>query len=303
MIKLGYINDKDRNFLISQDVIKMDISDDANIAVKYNKTGSITTDGYPKAKTTVEFDFLTEAQRADLRSVMLDANYPKIFMRHPAGANQNLNYYGVTGPSSTHVVLYVDSDNADLGYSGTEFLTADYTNIGNTTGYVTKSTAARAYQYIFFKFKTDAFDLDNTYWKRISLLLHNCWCTDNGVGSGYIVDVYNQGQAKWINLLTVPYTLTDSQLYTLGDKVFQSFAIIKARENYTNVTDLTYASNTIYFRMRNLYPRITTVALGLNYVELLIDGWPVSWTNSNSLNYRDEFTGTGFTGTMELQEL
>jgi hypothetical protein len=297
-VKFGYISDRAHTNIASLDVIKEDVSDDQRNDVKYNKIGSYSFQSDSIAKANIEFDFVDETNKALIKKVLLNSNYQKVYIRHPASSGYFKNYYGITKPSSTHVCLYIDSNDGDLDYGGTEI--TNYSDISEIdTNNLSVQTLSHTYQYIFYKFKCTDIAFETGVIKRVSLFIHNPYCYNNsGDNAGIKFDCYNQSTGAWQRCGKINYT---TNVFSTG-KFLQYYAVLKPRDKFTSFYDFAL-DGYMYWRQRSLFPRVGLTRLQANYVELIIDGWPISVTSNMALNWRDNFTGVGRTGQLELSEI
>jgi hypothetical protein len=314
MIRLGVIENRTAANFKQYDVIKEDCNDNVFLKEKRTQHGNIVTSGHNKLTTTLELDFVDAATENYLYNNTLRSKYLKMFMRHPSDtATQVCNYNGITNPSSTHAIKYIESDDANLGYSGTEFTNSDYLIIKEIdTGIyneVFKYTSTYDYQYFFFRFQP-TFDYSTLFLNRISLFLHNPYCINNydsmptvSEPSGFVISAFNTTTYMWTEVGRVEFTTENATLITNLD-MFQWCAVLKPGLTwFTKFEDYFDASSYIYFRMRNTYPRKNKVGIGFNFAELLIDAWPVSWTGNVDFNFRDNVTLTGKTSKIVLSEI
>jgi hypothetical protein len=314
MIRLGVIENRTAANFKQYNVIKEDCNDNVFLKEKRTQHGNIVTSGHNKLQTTLELDFVTDAIESYLYDNTLRSKYLKMFMRHPADtATQVFNYNGISNPSSTHAVKYIESDTADLGYSGTEVSNSEYLQIKEidtgTFNELFKYTSAYDYQYIFLRFKPAAFDYTTLFINRVSLFLHNPYCINNynstppSEPSGFVISAFNSTNYMWSEVGRVECTTENATLITNLD-MFQYCAVLKPGLTwFTKFEDYFDASGYMYFRMRNIYPRKSKVGIGFNFAELLINAWPVSWTGNVDFNYRDNVTLSGKTAKILLSEI
>jgi len=311
MIRLGHISNGHFQsgghllYFPQFDIIKEDVADDANINVSYNRYGSSSIYQNSKAKIKIDFDFVTETELTSLRSVCLNSRRQLIFMKHPSDTAQILDFYGVTSPSSTHKILAIESDSANLAYGGTELSTASYNLVNdypNNESEYYFSQNAKKYSYIYFNFNIGSYT--SYMWQRMTLGLYNPYCLDGSTYSGFQLEVYNTIEGTWTPISKMNFTQPRYISETgYNDNRFIHYASLKSNRGFTRNADYfgMFDSN-IKFRMRNLHERVGTLQLGFGYPHLLIDGFAVS-IDSDSFNFRSTFTGAGYSGGLEMIEV
>ena len=287
------------------DVIKHDVADELNISVGNTRYGTFAITGNNKAKIKMDFDFLSETDLASLRSVCFNSRRQLIFMKHPSDAAQILTYAGISNPSSTHKILAIESDSADLAYGGTEISTANYTLLrtlpNNQSEYYFQQNAKK-YSYIYFNFNLTGYS--SYVWQRLTLGLYNLFVLDGSTYSGFILEAYNNSTGEWTPMSKMHFTQAKYTSETgYNDARFTHYSSLKAGLGFTKISDyLGMFDATVKIRMRNMFERVGTLQMGFGYPHLLIDGFAVS-TNVNKFNFRSAFVGNGYNGSCEFQEI
>lgn len=302
MVRIGFVDNTSYSNFTQFDVIKHDCADSTSSLVEHANLGVTATNATNRLKVDLEFDFLDRSTLTSLKNVTLNSTRPLIFMKHPSGSDQLYDFQG----SPSHAVVTADSESEDLAYGGTPIATFAYLNQFPNGSIIPLDYAqdAHSYGYIFFKFVT-TYDFSAPL-QRITLAMYSPYCYMGSVASGFKIDAYDQLNNKWIELNRCNFTLAP---YTISDTAYSSkynwwFASIRPTKDFSNFVNFAL-SNEIYFRMRNTRPRpLTSIHyMGMGYTYLMIDGFPVSLLSNNAFNFRDSFTGTGYTGTMSLQEI
>jgi len=309
-IKIGFIDDTSRtNLKTFQDVIvPLTIEDDS--FPSFRRSGGGTLQGIKqsnKANITIQFDRLSQTNLGILRQVMHDREFlHKTYIHHPADAFQEIDYGSITAPSTTHIAKKIaGTDTADPSFaSATEFITGDYNDISQFTTTVNAVTSSLKFAFLFFQFDIDLNSAGGAGYlgsktineiQRLTLFMDDPRSVDGSGDLGFKIDAFRDSTSTWIEIYRQSITTVTAN---------RQFASIRPLEGFTNFGDFVDSSGKVTFRMRNLQERVSgTLSVGVKYVELMINGFGVVWTNSDNFTFRDAFTGAGFTGTMELEEL
>ncbi len=309
-IKIGFIDDTSRtNLKTFQDVIvPLTIEDDSFSS--FQRSGGGALQGVKqsnKANITVQFDRLTQANLGILRQVMHDRNFlHKTYIHHPADAFQEIDYGSISNPSTTHIAKRITgTDTADPTFaSATEYTTGLYNDVSDFSTNVTATTGALKFAFHFFQFDIDLNSAGGAGYlgsktineiQRLTLFMDDPRSSDGSGDLGFKIDAFNDTASTWIEIYRQSITTSTAN---------RQFASIRPMEGFTNFADFVSSSGKVTFRMRNLQERVSgTLSVGVKYVELMINGFGVVWTNPDNFTFRDSFTGAGFTGTMELEEL
>lgn len=311
-VKIGFIDDISRTNLKSFDdvIVPLTIEDDDRGS--FNRSGGGDLQGVKqtnKADMTLSFDRLSQANLATLRQVMHNRTFiHKTYIHHPADADQQINYTGVvTSPSNLgHAAFKIDgTDTADPAVgAATEMVLSDYSGISNFSTTVNATTASLKFAFQFFRFDLDETEsggsgfltrtnLDEV--QRLTLFMDDPRSVDGSGDLGFKIDAFNDTTSTWVEIKRQSITTSTPN---------RQFASIRPLAGFTNFSDFIDGSNRVLFRMRNLQERVSgTLNVGVNYVELQINGFGCIWTNPDNFTFRDSFTLAGFTGTMELSEL
>ena len=302
-MKLGHI-ESTGNLFKSFYSVKEDVVDDSDISFQRGGDGDLMgTERAAKALISLDMDCVTQAEYGDLHEVMNNHVYPhKLYLREPAVASQRLLMPG----TGSNIAKQWATDTAiptlaNFTSDATAFSGTDYTNIQNFTTAVEYTTTSKEYLHYFFQFDLStwiaAYGLD--YLTRLTLLLQDplvsrtvLTVVDN---FGYSFYAYNYATTSWTEMRRQSITIDVSN---------QQFVALSPREGFTRWADY-LSSNLALFRMTNRQARDAsgTLALSLNYIELFINGYGVKQVNANDFNWRDAYTGAGYTGTLRLQEL
>jgi hypothetical protein len=269
--------------------------------------------GACKSRASIEFEFLTEADRQLIRKLMqADNNLPHYFMKHPSEqADQlvDLSYIKTATAHDYTIKAYTlaNSDNSNAALSAaTEIASGDYIKLASPeeTGISVDNDGAHSWSYFFFTFENIyALDVHNIH--RLSLLLHNPGIyTYPGLATqGFKIDVYDDINSAWVEVAKSPFSFVNPtygfQHVTVMRPVSRSNYDFKRWKNYYDSD----ATAKITFRVRNLNAITSRTFFGLKYVALLVDGWPVAWTNPHNFSHTSNATPAGYTGTMELSEI
>lgn len=315
MIRLGHLSNghfqtgSNLLYFPQFDVIKQDVSDSINTQMRKTKFGASTLYGSNKAKISIEFDFVTEAQLSSLRELCLNSRRQLIFMKHPANSDQIIDYYGITRPSTTHMIYAIESDSADLDWGGTEISQASYNLLNdypnNETQYYFQQNS-KLYSYIFFKFDVGSYS--TIPWQRLTLGLYNPYVLDGTTYGGYQIEAYNKVTHSWTMLSKANFTTpgyTSETGFNSDRSVF--YSSLKSSAGFTKNSDyMIYngvSNQSLYLRMRNIQPRVGILKMGIGYPHLLVDGFNVSVSSEWDFSFRSDFTGCGYTGSIEAVEL
>lgn len=302
-MKLGHIESTGNQFKTFY-AVKEDVVDDSEVVSGRGGDGDLMgSERAAKAAISLDLDCLTQSEYGDLHEVMNDRSYPhKLYLREPAVASQRILMTG----AGSNVAKQWKTDTAvptEANYTSnaTEFTVTDYTNIQNFTTDVSYDTNDKEYLHLFFKFNLAtwiaAYGLD--YLTRLTLLLQDPLVSRTVLSVvdnyGYSFYAYNFASTSWTEMKRQSITIDVSN---------QQYAALSPREGFTRWTDY-LSSNLALFRMTNRQARDSsgTLAMSLNYIELFINGYGVKQINPYDLNWREPYTGAGYTGTLRLQEL
>jgi len=304
---LGYIDSNAMANLLAVNTIKQDIADDAGQSIRRNQFGSTSITKFNKSKTSAEFDFVSNAQNADIMQSILATNWCKYFIRFPGYVP--IDFKTATAPSSPNNIKFNSSswtNTASPAY-GIELDDTEYGQIGNIDSNFVFKVQDDPMTHAWYTFKFDIsslLDMNTTVFKRMTLMIHNPHAECNGTSLGVQIHAYNRGQGKWFELARQQYTIANNSF--LATHHYQMNGVLRPMTGWTNVIDFGYGGNEIYFALVNnsAGDHTNAISIGFNYACLLIDGWPVAITNQPSFNYRGSFSGDYMlTGKLELSEL
>lgn len=301
-IKLGQITYDIKNSTIDCDPIRIGVTETFGTSAKENVYGkNIFNKMNSRRITKLEFDALTENEVVDIRSIMQNRQYEnKIFVNEPS-TNQILSTDSMaagysqidTAPGANWSTTIGSTDIAKMRY-----IDANYYSITNATTNFT---------YLYFQFDLNPFILAygvNAI-QYLTLFLHNPYCfEDNGsiYAKGYRILAYSDKWSKYYQIGEQSYSINDYRL-RVANKMNQQFYTIKKVSEFTDIGDSLYSARYVRFVMVNKEPRINQVELGVNSVGLLINGLGVKQTNPDNFTYRNEWTGSGYTGSIELTSI
>ena len=289
------------------DPIKIDINEEINERdelVKYGMNKFWKRDAH--ATIDLEFDAYPAASLISLREVLDNRKYEtKVFINHPATYAVQDHASHSTG---TNDIRWNKSDGA-IG-SLTEITAGNYTacSVINSSNYeITNSTTD--YTYVDLRYDISAYlanhDVDDI--DRLTICLHNPY------SFGYVAapyEVFACGYRVFCKNGNT-YTPFGMQTYTIPDIVLrgastinQRFFSLKQTPGFTNIHDY-ISSDLIEFVIVNDAPRVagTVNYLGFNYAGLVINGYGCKRTNSDNFTFRNEYTGSGYTGSVTLTEI
>jgi len=310
-IKLGFIDDTSRtNLKIFNDIVPPLTIEDNN-GGSFQRSGGGNLQGIKqsnKATITIQFDRLSQANLGILRQVMHDREFlHKTYIHHPADAFQEIDFGSISKPSTTHIAKKLnETTDANASFaSASELETTDYNDISQFATTVNASaTDPNDFAYLFFQFDIDLNSAGGAGYlgtntvndiQRLTLFMDDPRSLDGSGDLGFKIDAFNNGSNSWVEIYRQSITTVTAN---------RQFASIRPIEGFTNFADFLDGSNKVVFRMRNLQERVSgTLNVGVKFVELQINGFGVVWTNSDNFTFRTAFTGAGFTGTMELEEL
>ncbi len=304
--KIGFLRSGGGGLKIISDATKVDIIDDESYESSRGGTGSNwSTRQSAKARILIELDHISQVTVGNsLWKVLNNRDFPhKVYIHEPADSSQEIDYAGITNPSSTHIIKQASTDNPNLSIISpavTEFSTANYTAIGNFSTGVSIS-AVKDYQVWFFDFDISNFisAFGIQYIRRLTLFLQDLEVYRNNSNKdkmGYLVQAYNFIQDEWIEIKRQEITVNATN---------QQFASLRPIEGFTDFSEFIDGSNKIRFKIRNLQNANPIIGLtfALKYIKLLINGFGVVKSNDGNFNWRDPYTGMGYVGTIGLDEL
>lgn len=315
-IKIGFIDDVSRTNLKSFVDVIVPLTIEDGDRGSFSRSGGGDLQGIKqsnKASITLQFDRLSQTNLGILRQVMNDRDFiHKTYIHHPADADQQINYTGVvTSPSnlghSIRRLNETDLTNPDFDV-GIEVGLSIYSDISDFTTTVNASaTGTNDFAYFYFRFDLDQTESGGSGFltrttinevQRLTLFMFDPRAVDGSGDLGFKIDVQRGNDAaseQWIEIKRQSITTVTAN---------RQFASIRPLEGFTKFSDFLNANNQVTFRMRNLQARTSgTLNVGVKYVELQINGFGCIWTSPDNFTFRDSFTGAGFTGTMELEEL
>jgi len=305
MIRIGFIDSNTYSKFSQFNVTKQDISDAVNTNLLIHKRGTSSYNLINRIAVNLDLDFLTPSLLTSIRTNLYESwTYPKIFMKHPSSAaNQIIDFNGITSPSITSSVYYLDSDDSNATWTDGTEITA-YSAISNIDNLAYNNYGSHAYNYLFLNF-ANAIDPATNPIQRVSLMLHNpyCYTTTN---QSFTIEVLNQVTNVWMEVSRCNYVPYSSYTTIAPNdyKIYQHFAVLKPNNNtYSQMIDYTSGDNFYHFRMRNINSAASNTNMGFNFACLLIDGFPISFTGTNNFSYRSEFTGQGEMGKLSFTEL
>lgn len=302
-VKLGFLsaNSSDMQEVC---IVKQDIKRDSSFKAQRSGEGDIQSVIYSeKAKVHLETDHLTTVEVYSIRNVLANRVYPhKLFLQHPA---TNQEYTFDTVENKCYSKGTSDEDFTDFDGYGIEFSTQDYIDINTWNDDTVDVLPPTANDYVYIQFTADLSDFINTQGTesitRITLALKSLFLRDGdsvgNIGVGYKIDYWDISANAYIEIKRSGITVgSDNTIY----------ASIRPVDNFSSYNQAFDLNNIVKFRIRNLYEKrdpTDNVSIQVDFAKIFVNGYGCVWNNEDNFTYRDTYTGSGWTGNLDLLEL
>ena len=312
---LGYIDNGAGPNIQNYYSVKEDQLEDSSLNLYRGAENSLfVSDKSAKASIQIDLDFLQDSDYKTLRDIALDRARPnKFYFRHPG----NVTGAMLTPSSSVNVVGVLQSNNANpvLTDFGTAFTSGDYTNINGFSTPVVYNNGIYQYVHYLFSFNLGAWEtatgdtsINNLI--RLTLFMQNptVW-RDNSTLSlpndrfGFKVRALNYAKNIWTEIYRRSITVAQPN---------QQAAPLRPVSGFTKMIDYVSTGahpDLVYFMVSTLQPWANAsgvnqgvINLSMGYTALLVNGFMVRLADTFNLNWREEVTLQGRTGSLKLEE-
>jgi len=303
-VRIGYFSDAPATDTISiRDVVRINISDlDEYQSQRAGRGTLISTRQSQKSDINIELDRLKDVDLSKIRNILHNRVNPhKFYANHPDDATQIKTFEPSADPDPNNLLyLASDNDNALIGSGAVEISGAEYTDFANFSGGLYSKTSALKFQYLFAEVDTAAFGsaVSLEVLQRIGIAFAGIEFKETGGTEqiGFKVDVKIPASSNFI------------EIYRQGNNVsnvLPHVANLRPIDGFTSFSKI-ILSDIVGFRIRNLIQKPvtwTSMDFNANWMRALLNVWGVAYNGVDNFTFRNSFTGSGNTGSLNFEEL